>query len=240
MGAAIGELIESLTPKARVLDIGAGSGDIALTLAPRVGRYVALDASAEMLRVLQQRLSDHELELLHQDANQRWEVEASSIDVIVACRSLHWLEPSVLARQASRVLGAEGWLICGRVRRNKDHPASRLRRALHAALRRRGLRPRRGETALDACARELSRSFELAELPPVIAARWTRSHSAARQIAQWRDKPGLAGLELEPATKQQVLSEVDQVLDAAHVALEHEEAFALEVLRLSRSTDGKE
>jgi len=98
------ELLESLLPPgpARVLELGCGSGDLSLQLAPRVAALDALDPSEPMLEAARARAGASH-------PNVRWLAAAaesfqpdSAYSLAVAAESLHWMEWSVvLPRVAS-------------------------------------------------------------------------------------------------------------------------------------------
>ncbi len=106
------EIIESLLPPGdrRVLELGCGSGDLTLGLAPRVSALDAVDISAPMLELARKRLGARH-------ANVTWfhtAVEsfalAASYSAIVAGESLHWMDWEVVLPRCARWLDRDGVL----------------------------------------------------------------------------------------------------------------------------------
>jgi demethylmenaquinone methyltransferase/2-methoxy-6-polyprenyl-1,4-benzoquinol methylase len=72
--AALERAVEQLAPFGRVLELACGTGLWTQKLAPSAARLVALDASAEVLALAREKLSDTEVELLQADIF-AWEPE---------------------------------------------------------------------------------------------------------------------------------------------------------------------
>lgn len=94
----------------RVMDFGAGTGLVALGLVPFVGEVTAVDASAEMLRVLGEKAKGLALHTLQCDIGKA-DLPAGRFDLIVSSMTLHHLPdvPSVL-RRLRPALSAGGWI----------------------------------------------------------------------------------------------------------------------------------
>ncbi|HXX48673.1 MAG TPA: class I SAM-dependent methyltransferase [Myxococcota bacterium] len=100
-------LVESLLPEpraSRLLELGCGSGDLTLGLAPRVGAIDAVEISAAMLEVARARAGGGV-------ANVRWiesSAEAFAPDsryaLAVAAESLHWMDWDVVLPRLARWL----------------------------------------------------------------------------------------------------------------------------------------
>jgi SAM-dependent methyltransferase len=92
------EILESLLPRggARVLELGCGSGDLSLGLAPRAAALDALDVSEPMLEVARARAGASH-------TNVRWIAAAAEAfepsarySLAVAAESLHWMDWDVV------------------------------------------------------------------------------------------------------------------------------------------------
>jgi hypothetical protein len=113
---------------------------------------------------------------------------------------------------------------------------ARLRQEMHRRLRQLGYAIHEGEQKerelLDAC---LSRGAGPLERPVVIT--WQVEHSAAKMLASWREKSGLAGTELEAEVKGTVLSQLAlwalDVFGSLETVQFAEEKYVLEGVRLS-------
>ena len=105
-----------LGPEDVVVDLGSGTGLLALAAAPQVGRVIAVDVSAEML----QRIARHAqeqgvtgIELVHGDMR-RLPLPDASVDVVVSCYAFHHLVDDgkeLSAAEAYRVLRPGGRLV---------------------------------------------------------------------------------------------------------------------------------
>ncbi|HTO09312.1 MAG TPA: methyltransferase domain-containing protein [Myxococcota bacterium] len=100
------EILESLLAPgpARVLELGCGTGDLTLALAPRVAALDALDPSRPMLEVARARAgSAHPQVRWHAAPAERFEPD-ESYALAVAAESLHWMEWSVVLPRVARWL----------------------------------------------------------------------------------------------------------------------------------------
>jgi ubiquinone/menaquinone biosynthesis C-methylase UbiE len=99
------------------LDIGTGPGDIPILLAERkpAGRYVAVDAAAEMLKLAKAKVSDSGLTariVLHQVDAKQLPYPTHSFDAVFSNTILHHIPtPIDLLREAWRVLRPGGVLL---------------------------------------------------------------------------------------------------------------------------------
>jgi SAM-dependent methyltransferase len=103
----------ALGPASRVLEIGVGTGRIALPLAPHVAAYVGADLSVPMLEKLVAKRGDLRVHLVRADAP-RLPFAAASFDAVVAVHVFHliagWRE--ALAG-AAHMLRPDGLLLHG-------------------------------------------------------------------------------------------------------------------------------
>lgn len=101
-----------MTPTARVLDVGCGTGELLRRLRARYPRasLAGLDPVAEMLSVARGKLSGNEdLQIGYADALP-W--PAASFDVVVSCNMFHYISHPVEAlREMARVIRPGGALV---------------------------------------------------------------------------------------------------------------------------------
>jgi SAM-dependent methyltransferase len=217
-----------------VLEIGAGTGEIGARLAGQPVRYVGLDLSGGMLGQGRRRFAVEAVPglLLRADGRARWPARDGAVAAVFSSRAIHWLVPEHAAAEAVRVLGPGGALVLGQVRRAASALRSRLRRRMRDALRARGLRPRDGAERR----RRLLALLGAGGAPEPaerLVARWPVAPTAREALGSWAGKPGLAGLDLPPEVKAEVLDEVAGWAAAAFGGLDaperSEEAYVLEV-----------
>lgn len=103
----------ALMANMRVLEIGVGTGRIALPLAPLVRRYLGVDISTAMMGKLRARLTDQPIRLVQADAT-RLPLPAASMDAVVAVHVFHLIaDPAAALRDVARVLRPGARLLHG-------------------------------------------------------------------------------------------------------------------------------
>lgn len=129
-------LVERLSgmaaPGGLAVDLGAGTGDLALPLAARGIRVAAVEPAREMLDVLERRAREKEIALraegagaLRADQRERAPAEpltlihaaaeatglpAASFDLALIADALHWLDPELAGAEIARLLAPGGAL----------------------------------------------------------------------------------------------------------------------------------
>lgn len=105
-----------IAPGDRVVDLGSGTGLLALAAAEHAGQVVAIDVSAPMLQRLAERAAERgftNVELVHGDIR-RLPLPDESADVVVSCYAFHHLVDDgkeLAAAEAFRVLRPGGRLV---------------------------------------------------------------------------------------------------------------------------------
>jgi SAM-dependent methyltransferase len=196
----------------RILDLGAGTGDIGLELVQRGAAYCGIDVSSEMLAVFRERAQALGLhpELVVADAGQTWPVESGSTRMVFGSRSLHWIETSHLVSEAARVASRSGAvLLIGRVARDPDDPRERIRAVMRTRLNLAGYEGRSGSDRSDQSIVECVRRGARAISPRVVAT-WSVQRKPRSSLDDWRGKPGLGGRDVPEAVKERVLAEVER------------------------------
>jgi broad specificity phosphatase PhoE/SAM-dependent methyltransferase len=189
----------SLGSDAVVLDVGCGAGDVALALAPHVGRVIGVDATAAMLERLElARIAQGvaNLDLEWADAA-HLPVADRSVDLATAHDLLHLLEdPGAFVNEAQRVLKATGALLidepCG--------PTDSVTRATREAI----------EIRRNPSFRRLMTEEQVARL--ATSAGW--SVDVVQNYEVWHSLSGwLAGAAADEATSSAVRKMVEASMD---------------------------
>ncbi|MDX1994437.1 MAG: class I SAM-dependent methyltransferase [bacterium] len=129
--AAIGQFIAAeaeLNSSSRVLEIGVGTGRIALPVAPQVQRYVGIDLSTEMMGRLRTKQTTERVDLAQADATQLPFADNTFDDVIVV-HVFHLVsDVQAVLRELARVVRPGGKLVhCWN--RGDDGPTFEIREA---------------------------------------------------------------------------------------------------------------
>lgn len=240
--AAVVEALARLTPLgpgSTILELGAGTGQLGVALAGRVGHYVGVERSGAMLGQFRERPfpAGVRLTLVEADANDRWPVGDGTATLVFGSRSLHLLDGAHLVAESLRVAEPGGALVCagglvrdpGSVRRQMRAAMRQILEERHQVAGRQGGDDNRGW--IDALAARGGRPLER-----VVAASWTIEARPADSIASWRGKQGLAGHDVSEAIKSDVLERLEQWALERYGSLEvtvpAEEHYALWPVRL--------
>jgi ubiquinone/menaquinone biosynthesis C-methylase UbiE len=226
--------IANLRDGSRVLDIGAGTGEVGAELVTRGLSYVAIDSSPEMLAVFRGKITESgwNPELLVGDAREKWPVGDASVRLVFGSRSLHWLSPEHVVRESLRVASPEGCaVLIGRVQRPDHGPRARLRRRMRELVRAAGYSGRSG----GANARVIVERLVSAGATPLTVrsvATWTVNVTPRSIIEAWRRKHGLGGVDPTPAEKNDILARTEawaiEQFGDVDAPIESEECYTLE------------
>ncbi len=228
------QLIQPL-PADKLLDIGAGTGRIGVHIAKIPLHYIGMDISAAMLDVFRDRIQTKNttIELVCADANQNWPISDHSVRIIFSSRAIHWLAIDHVVKELFRVTSKKGAVfITGRVEREKDSVRTAMRRKMRELLKEQGIDSLSGEAhgkqLFSAC---FSRGA-LRKIDPLIASRWTVSHSPLNSLESWRMKPGLAGRTVPLQIKNKILNRLEtwaeKIYGSLDTTLASEETYILE------------
>lgn len=203
----------------RVLDVGAGTGDVGLALAARVPGYVGMDVSEAMLDVFRSRASAP-VELVTIEAGARWPVADGSARLVFGSRSLHLLDTNQLLDETLRVAVPRGvYLVAGTVERQRDALRERMRRRMRHALRDAGIEGRSGRKHRLAQALA-ERGIELVREP---VATWEVTRRATDSLDAWTSLDGLDNTDVPRELKARVLARVRDETLAEEGTLERPE-----------------
>src|SRR5262245_42613655 len=105
-------LLGLLDPRATVADLGCGTGQLTQQLAPFVGKVVAVDASAAMLRTARTRLGDLSNVEIRRGELESLPIEDRSLDAAFLVLVLPYVaEPAQIVGEAARALRPGGRLL---------------------------------------------------------------------------------------------------------------------------------
>jgi ArsR family transcriptional regulator len=105
-------LLGLLEPGWIVGDLGCGTGPLAYAVAPFVGRVIAVDSSAAMLRGARARLGELENVEIRRGSLEALPIDEGSLDLALLVLVLPYVaEPDRVIREASRALGPGGRLL---------------------------------------------------------------------------------------------------------------------------------
>ena len=234
--------LAQLGPGDVLLEVGSGTGQIGHALCQHPLRYVGFDASTAMLDVFKSRGSEsgQPVSLINADGNNRWPADDGNVKAVFSSRAVHLLRAEHVVEEVFRVAHPTGaTFVLGRPQPDKQSLRARLRQEMRQRLRELGYASDEGQQKereiLDACVRRGA-----APLERRVVATWPVQYSAAQVLASWRDKSGLAGLEVPDDVKHTVLSQLVIWAEGAFGSLEAvqsaEENYMLQSVRLvSRS-----
>jgi len=173
----------SATPRTCLLEIGVGTGRIALPLSRRGVRCIGIDRSAPMLSAAQHKGRDGAGRLLLARADATALPSASaSVDVALIVHVFHLIPDWPLAlREALRVLRPGGYIVYGSERNgatSDERPIAERWRTLLAA---RGITPR-DHRSTDGAVRAALGARGLDPITETVAT-WTRESTVARTLA---------------------------------------------------------
>lgn len=189
----------------RVLEVGVGTGRIALPLARNGYRYTGVDLSAEMMRVLRAKPGGRRLALLRADVA-RLPFADRVFDAVVAVHIFHLIgEWPAAMDEVRRVLRPGGLLLHGQNRHTEGNGLPELRRKINAIAGESGGRREAGLVAWNDIGPQLVARFgqpEQLETPS-----WNRTSTPREMIDQLRARVWSHTWSLENAEIQRAARE---------------------------------
>lgn len=206
VSAQIGPAIAAVAgPGALVLELGVGTGRIALPVCAAGCRVVGVDLAREMLRVAQQRPNTR-IELVQADVAQL-PMRADRFDAVLAVHVLHLIANwrAALA-EIARVLRPGGAFIQGRDWRDPQSCAERMRGKLREAVMELlpGARPPGAGAAIGQAIARLGGTIE----PEIVAAEWIAYTSPAEVLHGMRQRADAETWALDDALLEAAVARV--------------------------------
>lgn len=206
--------IAQVEPGERIVELGAGTGQIGFGFGTTEAHYIGLDVSQEMLEIFRQRLNDLDVNardrmtLLHTDADQPWPVDDDSACAIFSSRAVHLMDLNHVADEIFRIGRSTGAIVLlGKTKRQKDSVRDQVKEAMQERLGETGFKGRRGEQGqrqlIALCCERGAEPIE-----PVTIGKWTVASTPKESIEAWQNKSGLAGIDPPTEVKQEVLQDV--------------------------------
>lgn len=222
-------------PASRVLEIGAGTGELGLWLGT-AHAYTGIDTSQAMLDEFHKRLSrtaGHKL--ICADANGPWPAESGTVGLVFGSRVFHLLDVGHVAEEFLRVATPSGaTLLTGKVKREKDSVKTLMRKKMRALLSDEGYTPRESERRREELFKRIvgRGGRPMAQLE---AATWPTAHRPIDSINGWRGKASMGGVTPTRAVKESVLSKLTEWATATfgdlETALSTQETYIIEGVR---------
>jgi ubiquinone/menaquinone biosynthesis C-methylase UbiE len=220
-------------PGDRVVEIGAGTGQIGRWLLEQPVRYAAVDLSRGMLEVFRHRLNGEPALLVQADAAVAWPLADRSVRAVFSSRAIHLLPLPTVVSEMQRI-AAPGGAAClvGWVERRPESVKARMSREMRRRLRERSFPARSSGSRrfVEACVAQGAEPLERVEV-----SRWPARHSPRHAIERWRAKEGLGGIVLPPGVQDEVLDELTgwarDTFGDPDQAWETEETYVIEGVR---------
>ena len=103
--------LAALSPGARVLEIGCGTGQATISLAKRGLHVVAVELGERLAELARRRLAAFPTAEVVRATFEDWEpAEAADFDAVVSFTAFHWIDPDVRYAKAARLLKPGGAL----------------------------------------------------------------------------------------------------------------------------------
>ncbi len=190
-----------------VVELGAGTGEIGVHLSRLPVQYIGLDASAGMLELFHAKAAPASPSLIVADCDRPWPLPDGSATVVFASRVIHLLQPDHVVRETLRVCRPAGLLMLGRVVRDRDNVAERLRRQRLELLANAGIPARQGESGTRHVIEGVrARGGEY--LGRQIVAEWTNVTTPGEIIAGWESLARWGSVVIDATIRASLLQEL--------------------------------
>jgi SAM-dependent methyltransferase len=101
---------DAVPPRARVLEIGCGTGQATVALAERGYRIVAIELGPEMATVARRNLARFDSVEVVTAAFEDWPLPDEPFDVVFSATAFHWVDPAVRVSKSADALRPDGLL----------------------------------------------------------------------------------------------------------------------------------
>lgn len=196
-------------PGDRLVEVGAGTGQIGQWFATQAIDYWGFDLSMGMLEEFRQHL-DHpgdNVHILQGDANQQWPIASATTNLIFGSRVLHLLDLDQVVRESLRIAKPGATVLMGNVKRQKTSVKSQMRSQMQTLLAQNTLQGRKKKQLMQQLIdRFVHHGAEPIE--PVEVSRWDVISTPRQSLDSWRGKAHLAGIELTKNLKQDILHQL--------------------------------
>lgn len=99
-----------LSPVARLLEVGCGTGQATAPLAERGFQMLCLEPGESMFQIARRNAERFDrVEVVHQTFED-WPIEEAGFDLVVSAQAFHWVDPAIRFQKAARTLRAGGTL----------------------------------------------------------------------------------------------------------------------------------
>jgi SAM-dependent methyltransferase len=102
--------LAELPPKARVIEIGCGTGQATLPLARRGYAITCVELGEQLAEVARRKLAGFPYVVVINADFETWQPERTEFDAVVAFTAYHWLAPDVRYEKTAELLSAHGKL----------------------------------------------------------------------------------------------------------------------------------
>jgi SAM-dependent methyltransferase len=102
--------LTQLSPEARILEIGAGTGIATFPLARKGYRITAIEMGTNLASVARKKLADFSNVLVLNETFEDWELPTDQFDLVISATAFHWIDPNVRWKKSAAALRAGGYL----------------------------------------------------------------------------------------------------------------------------------